>query len=85
MCLYNQQHTLICRIILQLASRSEQMFTVSLSKYDEGNDVVLYADMKDEDKKTTDAQKFVANSNGTISPLKAPELVLGMEATSGTL
>ena len=61
------------------------MFTVALSKYEEGNDVVLYADMKGEDQKATDAQKFVANSNGTLSPLKAPELVLGMEATSGTI
>ena len=68
-----------------MASRKEQIFTVALSKYDEGNDVVLYADMKGEDEKAADAQKFEVNSNGTISPLKAPELVLGMEATSGTL
>ena len=61
------------------------MFTVALSKYDEGNDVVLYAYLKGDDQKATDAQKFAANSNGTISPLKAPELVLGMEATSGTI
>ena len=60
------------------------MFTVALGKYDEGNGVVLYADMKGEDKNAEDAQKFVANPNGTISPLKAPELVLGMEVTSGT-
>ena len=46
--------------------------------------MVFYADMKGQDKKETDSQKFTANSNGTISPLKAPELVLGMEATSGT-
>ena len=60
------------------------MFTVAFSKYEEGNEVVFYADMKGQDKKETDSQKFTANSNGTISPLKAPDLVLGMEATSGT-
>ena len=26
-----------------------------------------------------DSQKFIANENGTISPLKAVDLVLGME------
>ena len=66
-----------------MASRREQIFTVPFSKYDEGNEVVFYGDMKGEDKKETDSQKFIANSNGTISPLKAPDLVLGMEATSG--
>ena len=70
--------------IFQWASRREQIFTVSFSKYEEGNEVVFYADMKGQDKKETDSQKFTANSNGTISPLKAPDLVLGMEATSGT-
>ena len=45
---------------------------------------MFYADMKGLDKTETDSQKFTANSDGTISPLKAPELVLGMEATSGT-
>jgi hypothetical protein len=30
----------------------------------------------------SDAQKFVINKNGTISPQKAPGLVLGMQATS---
>ena len=37
--------------------------------------------MKGQDRKNTDSQKFIVNSNGTISPLNAPELVLGMEET----
>ena len=35
-------------------------------------------------KRKEDSQKFVANENGTISPLKAVDLVLGMETRSGT-
>ena len=68
----------------QWASRQEQVFTVAFSKYETGNEVVFYADMKDADQTTQDSQKFKTNANGTISPLKAPDLVLGMEATSGT-
>ena len=35
-------------------------------------------------KRKEDSQKFMANENGTISPLKAVDLVLGMETQSKT-
>ena len=60
------------------------MFTVAFAKYEDGNEVVLYADMKGQGKHLEDSQKFKVNGNGTISPLKAVDLVLGMETTSGT-
>ena len=60
------------------------MFTVAFAKYEDGNEVVFYADMKGQGQHLEDSQKFKANVNGTISPLKALELVLGMETTSGT-
>ena len=66
---------------LQWAAKKEQILTVSFSNYHEGNDVIFSADMKGQDRKETDSQKFTLNSNGTISPLNAPELVLGMEET----
>ena len=40
--------------------------------------------MKGQGQHLEDSQKFKANGNGTISPLKAVDLVLGMETTSGT-
>ena len=60
------------------------MFTVAFAKYEDGNEVVFYADMKGQGQHLEDSQKFKANGNGTISPLKAVDLVLGMETTSGT-
>ena len=68
-----------------MSSRREQVFTVDLEAgvYKAGNEVGFYADMKEADQSTQDSQKFTANADGTISPLKAPGLVLGMEATSG--
>jgi hypothetical protein len=47
-----------------------------MGKYDEGTEVVFYDNHKG------DNQKFVVNKDGTISPLKAPGVVLGMQATS---
>ena len=52
------------------------MFDCAMAKYEEGTEVVFYECTKD------DNQKFVANNDGTISPMKAPGMVLGMEATS---
>ena len=54
------------------------MFTCLFGKYDQGNEVVFYPDLK------VDFQKFKANTDGTISPLLAPEMVLGIETTSGS-
>ena len=71
-------------LLLQWAARREQVFTVAFSKYEDGNEVVFYADMKGQGQQLEDSQKFKANANGTISPLKSVDLVLGMETTSGT-
>ena len=46
-----------------------------MGKYDEGTEVVFYV------KHGNDNQKFSVNQDGTISPLKAPEMVIGMEKT----
>ena len=48
------------------------MLTPSHGKYFDGNEVVFYEDTK------KDFQKFRANSDGTMSPKQAPEMVLGM-------
>ena len=47
-------------------------------KYEVGQEVLFYQDLKE------DFQKFKSNSDGTLSPIKAPDLVIGMEATSGS-
>ena len=57
---------------------------MAFGKYEDGNEVLFYADLKGSTQALEDSQKFKANADGSISPLKAPELVLGMEATSGT-
>ena len=61
---------------LQLASKKELVFDVAFGKYEEGVTVVFYDGSKEEN------QKFIINKNGTISPLKAPNLVIGMIATA---
>ena len=71
-------------LLVQWAARREQVFTVAFSKYEDGNELVFYADMKGQGEQLEDSQKFKANTNGTISPLKAVDLVFGMERTSGT-
>ena len=45
-------------------------------EYEKGNLVVVCVDSKE------DNQKFTINKNGTISPLKAQNLVVGMDATT---
>ena len=61
---------------LQLASKKELVFDVAFGKYEEGVTVVFYDGSKEEN------QKFLINKDGTISPLKAPNLVIGMIATA---
>jgi len=63
---------------IKWASRREQVFTVVDGKYEVGQEVLFYQDLKE------DFQKFKSNSDGTLSPIKAPDLVIGMEATSGS-
>ena len=60
-------------VYFQLASK-ELVFDVSDEKYEEGVTVVLY------DGPRGDNEKFTINKDGTISPLKAPNLVIGMIA-----
>ena len=60
-------------VSFQLASK-ELVFDVSDEKYEEGVTVVFY------DGPRGDNEKFTINKDGTISPLKAPNLVIGMIA-----
>ena len=60
-------------VCFQLASK-ELVFDVSDEKYEEGVTVVFY------DGPRGDNEKFTINKDGTISPLKAPNLVIGMIA-----
>ena len=60
----------------QLVSKKELVFDVSFGKYEEGVTVVFYDGPKG------DNEKFTINKDGTISPLKAPNLVIGMIATA---
>ena len=62
-------------VYFQLASK-ELVFDVSYEKYEEGVTVVFY------DGPRGDNEKFTINRDGTISPLKAPNLVIGMIATA---
>ena len=62
--------------VFQLASRRDLVFDCAMGKYDEGTEVVFYECTKAEN------QKFVANSDGTVSPALAPGVVLGMQETS---
>ena len=61
---------------LQLVSKKELVFYVSFGKYEEGNTVVFFAGPRD------DNTKFTINKDGTISPLQAQNLVIGMIATA---
>ena len=61
---------------LQLTSKKELVFDVAFGKYEEGVTVVLYDGPKE------NREKFTINKDGTISPLKAPNLVIGMIATA---
>ena len=46
-----------------------------MAKYDEDTEVLFYELTQHE------SQKFRANPDGTISPVKAPGVVMGMETT----
>ena len=63
-------------VLSQLASKKELVFDVAFGKYEEGVTVVFY------DGPRGDNEKFTVNKDGSISPLKAPNLVIGMIATA---
>ena len=63
-------------VFSQLASKKELVFDVAFGKYEEGVTVVFY------DGPRGDNEKFTVNKDGSISPLKAPTLVIGMIATA---
>ena len=58
---------------LQLSSKKELVFDVDFGKYEEGLTVVFYEGSN---------EKFTINKDGTISPLKATDFVIGMIATA---
>ena len=61
----------------QLPSNKEMVFTV-LEEFKEGVHVMFYNMPKGDD------QKFFVNKDGTLSPMKAPNLVIGMKANDGS-
>ena len=63
-------------VLSQLASKKELVFDVAFGKYEEGVTVVFH------DGPRGDNEKFTVNKDGSISPLKAPNLVIGMIATA---
>ena len=66
-------------IIFQWAERREQVLTCHCKgNYEEGTEVSFCNNLKE------DNQKFKFNFDGTISPVKALGMVIGMETTSGT-
>ena len=58
-------------VCFQLASKELALY---VGKYEEGVGVLLYDGPREGD------DKFTINKDGTISPLKAPNLVIGMIA-----
>ena len=65
-------------VFSQLASKKELVFDVAFGKYEEGVTVVFY------DGPRGDNERFTVNKDGSISPLKAPNLVIGMKANGGS-
>ena len=63
-------------MFVKLVSRLDLVFTTWEGKYDEGTEVGFYELMPHE------SQKFQGNQDGTISPVKAPGMVVGMGITS---
>ena len=64
-------------VFSQLASKKELVFDVAFGKYEEGVTVVFY------DGPRGDNEKFTVNKDGTLSPVMAPNLVIGMIANDG--
>ena len=52
------------------------MLTCALGEYTVGTTVLFYENVEG------DFQKMMINNNGTISPIKAPDMVFGMKACS---
>ena len=65
-------------VLSQLASKKELVFDVAFGKYEEGVTVVFY------DGPRGDNEKFTVNKDGTLSPVMAPNLVIGMIANDGS-
>ena len=65
-------------VFSQLASKKELVFDVAFGKYEEGVTVVFY------DGPRGDNEKFTVNKDGTLSPVMAPNLVIGMIANDGS-
>ena len=66
----------------QLSSSPEFAFmcgTAGQGSYEEGSIIGLFNDAAHPS--FGDQRKFVINKDGTVSPMKAPGLVLGMQAT----
>ena len=61
----------------QLTSNKETVFSF-LEELKEGVHVIFY------DMPKGDEQKFIVNKDGTLSPMKAPNLVIGMKANGGS-
>ena len=68
------QNRILTVVCFQLASRKELIFDVVDGEYEEGVTVVFF------DGPREDNEKFTVNKDGTISPLMAPHLVIGMIA-----
>ena len=65
-------------VLSQLASKKELVFDVAFGKYEEGVTVLFY------DGPRGDNEKFTVNKDGTLSPVMAPNLVIGMIANDGS-
>ena len=65
-------------VFSQLASKKELVFDVAFGKYEEGVTVLFY------DGPRGDNEKFTVNKDGTLSPVMAPNLVIGMIANDGS-
>ena len=75
---FYQSKSLFSYPSFQLVDSVNLVWDCVFGKYEPGTEVVFY------EKHCGENQRFVANMNGTISPVRAPQVVLGMNATSLT-
>ena len=71
--MFDGTHPKLMVLCIQLASKELAFYA---GKYEEGVGVLFYDGPREGD------DKFSINKDGTISPLKAPNLVIGMIATA---
>ena len=71
--MFDGTHPKLMVLCIQLASKELAFY---VGKYEEGVGVLFYDGPREGD------DKFSINKDGTISPLKAPNLVIGMIATA---